>query len=91
MNRRPDSDNASASGEPDKRVARLEAKLQRAEQERDRAVGEAERLRGTVQDLTGRMNRLDSRLRRIHRKLGFRLLNALFGYDRPRNPEVPSE
>lgn len=84
-------DASPPSGGEDRRVARLEAKLQRAETDLARCRGETERLRETVQDLTGRMNRLDARLRRIHRKWGFRLLNALFRYDRPRNPEVPSE
>jgi septal ring factor EnvC (AmiA/AmiB activator) len=92
MNRtRRESDDASGSDQPDRRVARLETKLQRAEQDRDRARAQTDRLRETVQDLTARLNRQDARLRRIHRARGFRLLNALFRYDRPRNPETPSE
>lgn len=71
--------------------ARLEERLRVAKKKVDESQAEADRLRGTVEDLTAKVGRLDARLRRIHRRWGFRLLNALFNYDKPRNPDVPGE
>ncbi len=64
---------------------RLEEWLRDVEKKLADSREESDRLRGTVVELTAKVGRLDARLRRIHRKWGFRLLNAIFGYEKDRS------